>query len=132
MTMIVKKRRILHFPQYIPLKTRRKQTLSLERGVVEFKREWDALLKNRELAADAKFLRRLAIAVKQMHTLALNSKEQEKIVADVQTFLAISCGETTLLQAADSYGEEEPRNSDLSQLLSEFIRQQMQLAKDDS
>lgn len=93
----------------------------LEAHLSQLQRDFSALFEDKSLAKDAQFLRRVAITIKHLHYDAMRNPMTD----EVQTFLTTSLGdfqvsEMTLLDAADSYSEQDPKHSDLSELLSEI------------
>ena len=94
------------------------------------KKEMLFLFQRGQLAKDAKFLRKMAINIKQLHFDAKKTNKQSEYrqqAIEVEHFLSTPIGAPfvsaiTLLQAADSFSDQNPKESDLSQLLEDFAK----------
>jgi hypothetical protein len=94
------------------------------------KKEMLFLFQGSHLAKDAKFLRKMAINIKQLHFDAKKtskSSEHRQQAIEVEHFLSTPIGAPfvsaiTLLQAADSFSEQHPKESDLSHLLEDYAK----------
>jgi hypothetical protein len=90
------------------------------------KKEISLLFQKNSLAKDVKYLRKMAINIKQLHHDAKNAqscahlKVHAKAVEGIlsKPIEALGLGKMALTQAADSFSEQHPGESDLSQLLS--------------
>ncbi len=91
-------------------------------------RDWQALIHRPHLAKDSRFLRRMAINIKQLHHDAKKTQFQGNLpmlAKQVAHFLSTPLGapfvaKETLVQAAYLFSEQEPKESDLSAMLGEF------------
>ncbi len=117
----VQKRRIIHFTKKSLLNRGKPTHPGLKEELKRFKRDWEDLFEKESLARDMKFLRRMAIAIKQLQYHAANSKDRfggERLYH----FLSTPIGETTLIEAADKYSDQDPRHSDLAELLGDVAK----------
>jgi hypothetical protein len=118
------KRRIVHFAKKPLLKKETRSCSHFKEELKRFQGDWEHLFEKETLATDHKFLRKMAIAIKQMQHEA---KSCEASGEKVRHFLETPIGapfvsKITLAQAADRYSEQEPKHSDLSELLRTFAR----------
>lgn len=105
-------------------------TCSFKEHLDIIKKEMLFLFQRGHLAKDAKFLRKMAINIKQLHFDAKKTNkrsEYKQQAIEVEHFLSTPIGAPfvsaiTLLQAADSFSEQNPKESDLSHLLEDFAQ----------
>jgi hypothetical protein len=105
-----------HFKRQIPKKT-------FSDSLTKLEQDWNHLINCHDLAKDPKFLRRMAINIQQIHYDVKRSQKGKNGPDHLLHFLSTPLGapfvaKTTLLQAAESFSEQEPKHSDLSELLS--------------
>jgi hypothetical protein len=86
------------------------------------KNEMIFLFQKNHLAKDVKFLRKMAINIKQLHYDAKRTKNKE-----IEHFLSTPLGApfisaSTLIHAADTFSDQNPKESDLSLLLEDFAK----------
>ena len=124
---IATRRRIIHIQKQ---KNRQRITKNKNNSFKEeakrLNEELRNLLNQDNSIDEIKFLRRVAITVKQLHFDAKKAKKCQKLsrVAEkVEQFLCTPWGDEnasfiTLLQAADAYSEQDPKHSDLVEVLS--------------
>jgi hypothetical protein len=94
------------------------------------KKEMFFLFNKNHLAKDVKFLRKMAINIKQLHydaKLAKKTAEWKHQAKEIEHFLSTPIGAPfistiTLTQAADTFSEQNPKESDLSLLLEDFAK----------
>lgn len=94
------------------------------------KRELVFLFQGNHLAKDIKFLRKMAINIKQLHFDARIAKHLEEFkhhAKAVDHFLSTPIGapfvgKITLTKAAETFSEQDPQDSDLSHLLMDFAK----------
>ena len=106
------------------------KTSSFKEHLDIIKKEMLFLFQRGHLAKDAKFLRKMAINIKQLHfdvKKTDKSSEHREQAVEVEHFLSTPIGAPfvspiTLLQAADSFSEQNPKESDLSRLLEDFAK----------
>lgn len=93
----------------------------LEAHLSQLQRDFSALFEEKNLAKDAQFLRRVAITIKHLHYDAMRNPMSDEVLGFLTTPLGdFQVSEMTLLDAADSYSEQDPKHSDLSELLAEI------------
>lgn len=93
------------------------------------KKDFLLLFHNSNLLKDVKFLRKMAINIKQLHYDAKNARNSVQLkhcAKNIEHFLTTPIGapfvaDLTLTQAADSFSEQNPKESDLSLLLADFV-----------
>ncbi len=104
-------------------KIRKKDKSSFDEHLCVIKREMEALFKKDSLAKDVKFLRKMAINIKQLdHDVRSIRHAEAKIVNRLLTtpYATLSAEKITLTQAAETFSEQHPVESDLSQILSQL------------
>jgi hypothetical protein len=125
------KRKSVHIKRCVVLKKIEKnKSGSFIESFIRLKTDWNQLLNDEYFATDFKFLLRMAINIKQICHDAKKSKHPKtwkEEVDQLSYFLSTPVGapfvsRVTLLQAADNFSEQEPRHSDLAQLLSDFSK----------
>jgi hypothetical protein len=96
----------------------------LKENLARFQQDCSHLAGRTALAAEPKFLLRMAIMIKQLYFDAAKVQKEEelKVVARrIHSFLSkpweLPLGKRSFLEAADTYSHQHPRYSDLSQLL---------------
>ncbi len=93
----------------------------LKENLEILKNEMSFLFKEKHLAKDAKFLRKMAINIKHLHYNVKRAIAQAKCPAHVKKiehFLSTPMrGPITLSEAAATFSEQHPKESDLSHLL---------------
>lgn len=93
----------------------------LKENLEVLKNEMLSLFKEKQLAKDAKFLRKMAINIKHLHYSVNQALAQAKCPVQakkIEHFLSTPLrGPITLSQAADTFSEQHPKESDLSYLL---------------
>jgi hypothetical protein len=124
-----RKRRIVRFKnQTDKIITKNKILNSFEEHLDIIRKEMLCLFQRNYLSKDIKFLRKMAINIKQLHFDAKNAKktaEWKHQATDIEHFLSTPIGAPfvsaiTLTQAADNFSEQNPKESDLSILLEDF------------
>ena len=94
-------------------------------SLTKLKQDWKHLLKCNALSKDAKFLRRMALNIKQIHYDIKQSKHPKGWESETEKLLKLlSTTETkvSLLEAADKFGDQEPSQSDLAELMGAFAQ----------
>src|SRR5438046_23275 len=117
-TLIRKRKALIKKPE-----NKKAKCFALKAQLEELKREWDQLLQAPTLAHDAKYLRRMALSLKQLYHSASKDERYAQEAAQIQHFLSTPLGapfitRLTLLKAADLFGEHEPKHSALGEILS--------------
>jgi hypothetical protein len=93
----------------------------LEAHLSQLQRDFAALFEDKRLAKDAQYLRRVAITIKHLHYDAMRNPMTDEVLEFLTTtFGDFQVSAMTLLDAADSYSEQDPKHSDLSELLVEI------------
>jgi hypothetical protein len=124
-----RKRRIIHFKTYMACrKIKNSEPCPFRDHLEQMKRDWLALINRLHLAKDTQFLRRMAINIKHLHHDALHSKridELRTLASQIEHFLSTPLGapfvaKETLVKAAYLFSEQDPKDSDLSEILGEF------------
>jgi|GEM_PF-1464644 len=124
-----RKIRIVRFKkQPDQIKTKNKISNSFKEHLDIIRKEMLYLFQRNQLSKDVKFLRKMAINIKQLHFDAKNAKktaEWKQQARDIEHFLSTPIGAPfvsaiTLTQAADNFSEQNPKESDLSILLEDF------------
>ncbi len=125
--MLMQKRRIIEFKNS---KIQKQNTCSFKEHLDILKKEMLFLFNKHHLAKDVKFLRKMAINIKQLHYDAKNAKktaEWKHQAKEIEHFLSTPIGAPfvsplTLTQASDSFSQQNPKESDLSILLEDFAK----------
>lgn len=121
------------------LSTRRKRRITnikrnpLSEHIEQMNKDWKALFASPELAKDFKFLRRMAINIKQLHHDAKRTSEfgeLKTLAGQITQFLSTPLGapfraKETLVRAADLFSVQDPQDSDLSEILQKFTSKQL-------
>lgn len=124
-----RKRRIININKHPHLRKSKCPTVCPFKDHLEqMNKEWQALIHRSYLAKDPKFLRRMAIHIKQLHHDAKNMQKKENfqgLSQRIAHFLSTPLGapfvsKETLVKAAYLYSEQVPEESDLCIILSEF------------
>lgn len=122
----INKRRIVRLKKHY-LKHKITNESSFKENLDLLKKEMLFLFQKKHLAKDVKFLRKMAIHIKQLHFDAKHAikSESKQQAQEVEHFLSTPMGApfisgVTLTQAADSFSEQNPKESDLSTLLESF------------
>lgn len=126
-----RKRRIIRFKKPKILKKERIQIISrFEENLENLRTDCISLFTKKQLANDLRFLRKIAISIKQAYYEARLAKIQHRFASTaerVRHFLSTPIGapfvsKTTLLKAAFHFSEQDPQHSDLSQILTDFAK----------
>lgn len=125
----VRKRRVVRLKNQNN-QIKKQNTCSFKEHLEIIKKEMISLFQRSHLAKDAKFLRKMAINIKQLHydaKKARKSKECKRQAKEVEHFLSTPIGAPfistiTLTQAADNFSVQHPKESDLSLLLEDFAK----------
>jgi hypothetical protein len=123
------KRRIIHIKKTVSHRNPKDNKLCpLKEHLEQMKKDLLALIHRSHLAKDPQFLRRIAINIKHLHHDASKLKrtmEFRTSALQIEHFLSTPLGapfvtKDTLVNAAYLFSEQNPKNSDLSEILREF------------
>ena len=120
-----KRRNVLFFNNRKIKEEKNISTRNFEKDLLNIHNEFVHLFKQPVLARDYKFLRKMSIIIKQIHYSSKTAPLHREIkwkAKDIEEFLENTINNpftanTSLVEAALSFSEQDPQNSDISEIL---------------